>query len=90
VDEDYERLLRGQLRGGLAEYADTERRLVAALTRDCRRFVVGYAVREEHFNEAYPPGAEKQMFKQDFFWMAKNRERILQEWNKRYSGKPTR
>lgn len=38
----------------------------------------------------YPPNAERQMFKQDFAWMAKNRDRILQEWNRRYSGKPTR
>ncbi|MBI3975170.1 MAG: extracellular solute-binding protein, partial [Armatimonadetes bacterium] len=38
----------------------------------------------------YPPNAEKQMFKQDFAFLAKNRDRILAEWNRRYSGKPTR
>ncbi len=35
----------------------------------------------------YPPKAEKQMFKNDFGWMAKNRARILQEWTKRYDTK---
>jgi iron(III) transport system substrate-binding protein len=35
----------------------------------------------------YPPNAEKQMFKNDFAWMAKNRDRILQEWAKRYDAK---
>jgi iron(III) transport system substrate-binding protein len=35
----------------------------------------------------YPPNAEKQMFKNDFAWMAKNRDRILQEWAKRYDSK---
>jgi hypothetical protein len=62
VDEAYGRLIRGELRGGLAEYADTERQLVAALGRNCRRVVVGYTLREEYFNEAYPPGAENVAF----------------------------
>jgi len=35
----------------------------------------------------YPPNAEKQMFKNDFGWMAKNRARILQEWSRRYDTK---
>src|SRR5262249_22996895 len=56
--EIYERLIHGELRGGLAERTDLERRLLAALTRGCTRVVVGYAPREEYFNEAYPPGAE--------------------------------
>jgi len=38
----------------------------------------------------YPPNAERQMFKQDFGWMAKNRDRILGEWAKRTTGKSTR
>ena len=41
-DEDYERLVRGEVRG-LAERADLERRLVAALTSGCERVVAGYA-----------------------------------------------
>jgi iron(III) transport system substrate-binding protein len=35
----------------------------------------------------YPPDAEKAMIKNDMEWMAKNRERILAEWTKRYDGK---
>jgi hypothetical protein len=59
VDEAYQRLVRGDLRGGgLAEHADLERRLVAGLTAGCQRLVVGYVPREEHFAEAYPPGVE--------------------------------
>jgi len=35
----------------------------------------------------YPPTAEQAMVKNDFSWMAENRERILTEWTKRYDGK---
>lgn len=35
----------------------------------------------------YPPDAEKAMIKNDMDWMAKNRDRILAEWTKRYDGK---
>src|ERR1051325_5980303 len=35
----------------------------------------------------YPPDAEKGMVKNDFAWMAENRERILAEWSKRYESK---
>jgi iron(III) transport system substrate-binding protein len=35
----------------------------------------------------YPGNAEQRMFKNDFSWMAENRERILAEWSKRYEGK---
>jgi iron(III) transport system substrate-binding protein len=35
----------------------------------------------------YPAGAEKAMVKNDLAWMAKERERILAEWTKRYDGK---
>jgi hypothetical protein len=58
VDAAYERLVRGGLRAGLAEHADLERRLVSALTAGCHRMVVGYVLREEHFNEGYPEGVE--------------------------------
>ena len=35
----------------------------------------------------YPADAEKQMIKNDFVWMAENREKILGEWTKRYESK---
>ena len=35
----------------------------------------------------YPAGAEQAMVKNDLGWMAKERERILAEWTKRYDGK---
>lgn len=35
----------------------------------------------------YPADAEKGMVKNDFAWMAENRERILTEWAKRYESK---
>ena len=35
----------------------------------------------------YPPTAEKGMVKNDFAWMAENRERILTVWAKRYESK---
>jgi hypothetical protein len=62
VQEVYNRIVHGELRGGLAERADLERRLVADLTGSCSRLVVGYAAREEFVNEAYPPGAENIAF----------------------------
>jgi hypothetical protein len=58
ADRAYEALTHGVLRAGLAEHVDLERQLVVALTVGCNRMVVGYTAREEHFNEAYPPGAE--------------------------------
>ncbi len=35
----------------------------------------------------YPANVESAMIKNDMEWMAKNRERILAEWTKRYDGK---
>ena len=35
----------------------------------------------------YPPTAEQAMVKNDFGWMAENRDRILAEWSKRYESK---
>lgn len=57
ADEAYDHLVRGEIRG-LAERTDLERRLVAALTEGCERTVVGYALREEFLNDAYPEGIE--------------------------------
>jgi hypothetical protein len=57
VDGYFDLLIRGEIRG-LAERTDLERHLVAALTKGCERLVVGYALKEEFFNEAYPAGVE--------------------------------
>ncbi|HTD03895.1 MAG TPA: putative 2-aminoethylphosphonate ABC transporter substrate-binding protein [Undibacterium sp.] len=37
--------------------------------------------------EGIPDGYEKMLVKNDFSWAAKNRERILNEWSKRYNSK---
>jgi iron(III) transport system substrate-binding protein len=37
--------------------------------------------------DGIPDGYEKMLVKNDFNWAAKNRERILNEWSKRYNGK---
>jgi iron(III) transport system substrate-binding protein len=37
--------------------------------------------------EGFPREPLKQMIKNDFNWAAKNRARILEEWNKRYGVK---
>lgn len=41
----------------------------------------------ENLPPNYPVGAEKTLIKNDFGWMAENRERILAEWTKRYDAK---
>ncbi len=41
----------------------------------------------ENLPANYPANAEKSMIKNDFTWMAENRERILAEWSKRYESK---
>jgi hypothetical protein len=57
LDDDYERLVRGEVHG-LAERIDLERRLVAALAVGCERVVAGYVLKEESFNDSYPGGVE--------------------------------
>jgi hypothetical protein len=57
ADRAYEQLVRGRARS-FAEHTELERRLVIALTKPCRRVVVGYAVKEEYFHEKYPEGVE--------------------------------
>jgi hypothetical protein len=57
VEDIYRRLIRGNY-VDLAEQATLERRLIAALTRECRRLVVGYAVRKEYINDAFSEGIE--------------------------------
>jgi hypothetical protein len=57
ADEAYDRLVSGGL-SGTAERVDDARELVARLTGACTRLIAGYTLREEFYNEAYPPGAE--------------------------------
>jgi hypothetical protein len=57
VDRAYEQLVRGRARS-FAEHTELERQLVTALTKPCRRMVVGYAVKTEYFHEKYPEGVE--------------------------------
>ena len=49
--------------------------------------IVAYPGREADAPPNYPPDGEKAMVKNDVEWMAKNRDRILAEWTKRYDGK---
>lgn len=48
--------------------------------------ITGYSVADP-VAAGFPAGLEKQMIKNDFDWAAKNRDRILAEWTKRYDGK---
>ncbi len=48
--------------------------------------VTGYATGTA-IPEGFPADPTKQMIKNDFDWAAKNRDRILAEWTKRYDGK---
>ena len=57
ADEAYRRLLKGE-HANLAGQANLERRLIAALTRDCRRLVVGYGLRREYLNDETAEGIE--------------------------------
>ena len=57
VDRAYAQLVRGQARS-FAEHTELERQLVSALTKPCRRLVVGYAVKDEYFEDKYPEGVE--------------------------------
>jgi hypothetical protein len=57
VDRAYAQLVRGEARS-FAEHTELERQLVSALTKPCRRLVVGYAVKHEYFEDKYPEGVE--------------------------------
>jgi hypothetical protein len=57
VDRAYAQLVRGQARS-FAEHTELERQLVSALTKPCRRLVVGYVVKDEYFADKYPEGVE--------------------------------
>jgi hypothetical protein len=61
ADEAYEHLVRGETIG-FAERVDLERNLIASLTDGCERVVVGFAPREEYFDDRYPEGIENVAF----------------------------
>ena len=58
VDRAYEQLVRGRARS-FAEHTELERQLVTALTKPCRRLVVGYAVKDEYFSDEVSRGRRK-------------------------------
>ena len=57
ADATYDRLLRGEYLD-LAERANLERRLIATLTRGCRRMVAGYTLKREYYNADFSAGVE--------------------------------
>ena len=57
ADAVYGRLMTGD-HAGLAEWANLERRLVAALTAGCERPVVGYILNHEFINDDFTRGIE--------------------------------
>ena len=61
IDEDHARLMRGEV-VDLAERANRERRLVAAVTNGCERMVVGYTVKNEYANSTFSDGVENIAF----------------------------
>jgi len=61
AEEIYGAVLRGEYTD-LAEQANLERRLVAALTDGCRRLVVGYALKREYLNDAFSDSVENVAF----------------------------
>ncbi len=59
----------------------------AAMKEYAQSFAItGYQVADP-VAAGFPAGLEKQMIKNDFDWAAKNRDRILAEWTRRYDGK---
>lgn len=57
ADDLYERLTHGEFRDR-AEQIDLERQLVAALTGNCERAVVGYRLLQEYYNDDFSNGIE--------------------------------
>ena len=59
----------------------------AAMDEYAQSFAItGYPV-SDAAPAGFPADVKKQMVKNDFAWAAKNRDRILAEWTKRYDGK---
>jgi hypothetical protein len=61
ADETYEHLIRGETIG-FTERVNLERSLIAGLTGGCERMVVGYAPRNEYYDDRYPDGIENVAF----------------------------
>ena len=61
ADDTYEHLVRGETIG-FTERVNLERSLIANLTDGCERVVVGFAPREEYFDDRYPEGIENVAF----------------------------
>ncbi len=61
VDAVHGRLMAGQY-AGLAERANLQRRLIAALTAGCERPVVGYTLTQEYVNDDFTLGIENVAF----------------------------
>ena len=57
VDAVYQRLMTGD-HAGLAERANLQRQLIAALTAGCERPVVGYTLNHEYVNDDFSQGIE--------------------------------
>ena len=61
---------------------------MSVLKKLCVFLLLGAAVAAQRgAPQTYPPTAEQAMVKNDFGWMAENRDRILAEWSKRYESK---
>ena len=61
IDATYEQLVRGEYLD-LTERFNLERSLLADLTRDCARLVVGYTLRREYYSDDYSDGVENITF----------------------------
>jgi hypothetical protein len=61
ADDTYEHLIRGETIG-FTERVNLERSLIASLTDGCERFVLGFAPRDEYFDDRYPEGIENVAF----------------------------
>ncbi|NIN64724.1 MAG: hypothetical protein GTO63_08490 [Anaerolineae bacterium] len=57
VDENYQRLVRGDY-DGVEERLNLERKLVSLLTQGYERIVIGYTMQREYYNREYSAGIE--------------------------------
>jgi len=59
----------------------------AAMKEYAKSFAVVTVPTGESVPAGFPADPSKQLIKNDFNWAAKNRDRILEEWNRRYGAK---
>jgi iron(III) transport system substrate-binding protein len=57
------------------------------MTEYSKSFAIVSAPTGEPVPEGYPKDPMRQLIKNDFTWAAANRDRILEEWNRRYGSK---